>query len=96
VVCPLQNPFDVPLSINEGDAMMSSLPCPVCGQVDDLETVNPLGIHVDKAVLWNCRCGNTRAVAISHHIPQELVKKAMVRDEMSDWSNRYLGCGKAG
>lgn len=96
MVCPLRLTLDVNLSINEGDAMMSSLPCPVCGHVDNLETVNPLGIHVEKAVLWNCRCGNTRAVAISHHIPQELVKKAMVRDEMRDWSNRYPGYRNAG
>jgi hypothetical protein len=76
--------------------MTPSLPCAKCGQVDNLETVNPLGIHVDKAVLWNCRCGNTRAVAISHLIPQELVRKAMVMDKMRDWINRDLGYGKAG
>jgi hypothetical protein len=76
--------------------MTPSLPCAKCGQVDNLEAVNPLGIHVDKAVLWNCRCGNTRAVAISHLTPQELVRKAMVMDEMRDWINRDLGYGKAG
>ncbi len=62
--------------------MMPSLPCAKCGQVDDLETVNPLGIHLENSVIWNCRCGSTRAVAISHHTPQELVKKAIVMDEM--------------
>lgn len=38
---------------NRGDAMEHSLPCPNCGQVDDLETVNPLGIFMDRSVLWN-------------------------------------------
>jgi len=61
--------------------MTKSIPCAKCAQVDDLETVNPLGIHMDKAVLWNCRCGNTRAVAVSYYTPQELVRKAMVVDE---------------
>jgi hypothetical protein len=62
--------------------MTPSLPCPKCGQVDDLETVIPIGTHIEKAVIWNCRCGNTRAVEISHHTPQTLVRKAMVADEM--------------
>jgi len=61
--------------------MMKSIPCTKCGRVDDLETVNPLGIHLDKAVLWNCRCGSTRAVAVCHYSAQELVRKAMGMDE---------------
>ncbi len=69
--------------------MMESIPCRKCGRVDDLETVNPLGIHLDKAVLWNCRCGNTRAVAVCHDSAQELVRKAMGMDEMSDGINRH-------
>ena len=68
--------------------MTPSPRCAKCGQIDDLETVNPLGIHMDTAVIWNCWCGNTRAVAISHHTPWELVRRAMAMDEM-----RY---GKAG
>jgi hypothetical protein len=64
--------------------MTPSIPCATCGQVDELETVNPLGIHLDKAVLWNCRCGNTRAVAVSHRIPPELVRKAMTVDKTRD------------
>jgi hypothetical protein len=64
--------------------MTPSLPCEMCGHVDDLETVNPLGTHADELVLWNCRCGNTRAVAIDHHTPQELVRKAIEADEMED------------
>lgn len=64
--------------------MTKSIPCAKCGQVDDMETVNPLGIHGDKAVLWNCRCGNTRAVAVIDYTAQELVRKATVMDAMRD------------
>jgi hypothetical protein len=64
--------------------MMKSIACAKCGQVDDLEKVTPLGIHLDKAVLWNCRCGSTRAVAVIEYTAQELVRKAMVMDEMRD------------
>jgi hypothetical protein len=76
--------------------MTPSLPCAKCGHVDDMEAVNPLGIHGDKAVLWNCRCGNTRAVEVSHYTPQELVRKAMVVDEMRDWINRHLSSAPSG
>jgi hypothetical protein len=68
--------------------MMKSIACAKCGQVDDLDTVNPLGIHLDKAVIWNCRCGSTRAVAVCDYTAQELVRKAMVMDEKRDWINR--------
>jgi len=64
--------------------MTKSIPCAKCAQEDDLETVNPLGIHMDKAVLWNCRCGSTRAVSVIDHTAQELVRKAMAMDEMRD------------
>ena len=62
--------------------MMKSIACAKCGQVDDLEIVIPLGIHLDKAVPWNCECGSTRAVAVIDHTAQELVRKAMVMVEM--------------
>jgi len=62
--------------------MTKSIACAKCGQVDDLETVNPLGIHLDKSVLWNCECGSTRAVAVIDHTAQELVRTAMVLVEM--------------
>ena len=62
--------------------MRPSLPCVKCGHVDDMETVNPLGIHMDKAVLWNCACGSTRAIAVIDYAAQELVRKAMVMDEI--------------
>ena len=76
--------------------MKPSLPCVKCGKVDDLETVNPIGVLMDETVLWGCRCGNTRAVAISHHIPQELVRKAIIADEIRDRLKLYHGIGKAG
>jgi hypothetical protein len=64
--------------------MTPSQPCTICGQVDNLETVDPLGVYLDKAILWICRCGNTRAVEISFRAPQELVRKAMIIDEIKD------------
>jgi len=75
--------------------MERSRPCPNCGQVDDLETVTPIGIFMDRSVLWNCRCGSTRAVDINYHAPLELIRKAMaVMGEMGDWTNRYPDHGK--
>lgn len=65
-----------------GDAMELSLPCSNCGRVEDFECVNPLGIFMDSAVLWNCLCGTTRAVDIKHHAPLKLVLKAMAVDEI--------------
>jgi hypothetical protein len=69
--------------------MTQSIACAKCGQVDDLETVIPLGIHMDKAVLWNCACGSTRAVAVLDDTAQELVRKAMVMDEIRDRNNLH-------
>lgn len=57
-----------------------SIPCPVCGRIEDLALVDPIGIHLDKAVLWNCQCGNTRAVLINRYIPRALMEKALTRD----------------
>ncbi|HZW37325.1 MAG: hypothetical protein ACM319_01805 [Deltaproteobacteria bacterium] len=57
-----------------------SPPCPICGRVDDLAAVDPIGTHLGRAVLWQCPCGNTRAVLINRHIPRALVEKALVRD----------------
>ena len=62
--------------------MTQSIACAKCGQVDDLETVIPLVIHMDKAVLWNCVCGSTRAVSVIDYTAQELVRKAMAMDEL--------------
>jgi len=60
-----------------------SPPCPTCGRIDDLAFVAPLGTHLDKAVLWQCPCGNTRAVLINRHVPRALIEKALVRDARS-------------
>lgn len=65
-----------------------SPPCPICGRIDDLAIVSPTGIHMDKAVLWQCSCGNTRAVLINHHVPRSLIEKALVRNEMQERTNR--------
>ena len=67
---------------------MKSIACSQCGQVDDLDAVNPLGIHMDKAVLWNCRCGSTRAVAVCDYTAQELVRKAIAMDVLRSKTNR--------
>lgn len=64
--------------------MMKSTTCAKCGKVDDLETVSPLGIHLDKAVVWNCQCGNTRAISVSDNTARELVRKAMAMDGMRE------------
>jgi hypothetical protein len=61
---------------------MKSIACAKCDQVDGLDTVNPLGIHLDKAVIWECRCGNTRAVAVCDYTAQELVRRATAMEEM--------------
>ncbi|HEY7528355.1 MAG TPA: hypothetical protein VH660_04330 [Candidatus Deferrimicrobiaceae bacterium] len=76
--------------------MTPSLPCPSCGKIDDLETVIPLGIIANQTILWNCRCGIIRAIAMGHHAPPELVRKVIVADEMKDWIKRSLGHRKAG
>ena len=57
-----------------------SSPCPTCGRIDDLASVDPIGMLLDKAVLWQCTCGNTRAVLIGRHVPRTLIEKAFVRD----------------
>jgi hypothetical protein len=75
--------------------MTPSLPCPNCGHVDDLETVNPIGIIADNATLWHCRCGILRAVAMGNS-PRELVGKVIAADDTRDWLQRSLGYRKAG
>jgi hypothetical protein len=59
--------------------------------MDDLESIKPVGIF-SQVVLWNCQCGNTRAVDIEN-LPQELIRKAMEADEMR---KRSVGFGAAG
>jgi hypothetical protein len=76
--------------------MMKSIACAKCGQVDDLATVNPLGIHLDKVVIWNCRCGNTRSVAVCDYTAQELVRKAMALDEKRSETTGHFAPSVAG
>ena len=63
-----------------GRSGSKSIPCPMCGRKDDLALVDPIGTHLGKAVLWNCQCGNTRAVLIKRYTPLALVEKALARD----------------
>lgn len=57
-----------------------SIPCPTCGRVDDLALVDPIGTHLDTAILWQCQCGNSRAVLINRYTPRALIGKALARD----------------
>jgi len=68
--------------------MTPSIPCAKCGQVDDLETVNPLGIHLDKAVPWNCRCGSTRAVAVIDYMCADT--DVEIGPHVEGWSSHLL------
>jgi hypothetical protein len=58
--------------------------------VDDLETIVPTGIHMDRLIQWECPCRNTRMIEITHHVPQILVRRAILRDEMRERINRHL------
>ena len=59
-----------------------STPCPCCDKMENLETIDPTGIHMDRAIQWRCRCKNLRTLEINYYTPQSLVRKAMARDEM--------------
>jgi predicted nucleic acid-binding Zn ribbon protein len=51
--------------------------------VDDLETIDPTGVHLDRLLQWECCvCKNSRVVEINHHIPGETVRRAMFKDEI--------------
>ena len=67
-------------AIAVGRSGSRSIPCPVCGRIDDLALVDPIGTHMFKAVLWICQCGNTRAVLINRYTPRVLIEKALARD----------------
>lgn len=76
--------------------MTPALPCPECGAVDNLEEIIPLGVHMDKSVLWLCTgCGTSRAVLIDYRLSGDVVRKAMVADEMRGRINRYLRQGSS-
>jgi hypothetical protein len=67
-------------AIAVGRSGSKSIPCPICGRIDDLAFVDPIGTHLGKAVLRNCQCGNTRAVLIKRYTPRALIEKALARD----------------
>ena len=67
-------------AIAAGRSGSKSIPCHICGRVDNLESVDPIGTHLCKAVLWHCQCGNTRAVLINRYTPRALIEKALARD----------------
>ena len=56
-----------------------STPCSICGRIEDLALVDPIGTHLIKAILWDCQCGNTRAVLINRYTPSALIEKALIR-----------------
>ncbi|HEY7528354.1 MAG TPA: hypothetical protein VH660_04325 [Candidatus Deferrimicrobiaceae bacterium] len=70
------------IAVRRRDSM--SIPCPSCGRIDDLSAVDPVGTHLGKAVLWQCPCGNTRAIRIDRRVPRTLIEKALIRDAESD------------
>lgn len=72
--------------------------CRACGRIDDLTTIKPTGVHLDRAVTWQCQCGNTRSVAIDYSIPQVLVRRAMRTDEERKEAREaaIARCAKAG
>jgi len=41
----------------------------------DLALVDPIGTHLIKAILWDCQCGNTRAVLINRYTPSGLSRR---------------------
>ena len=64
-------------AIAVGRSGSKSIPCPICGRIDELAFVDPIGTHLGKAILWNCQCGNTRAVLIKRYTPRALIEKAL-------------------
>ena len=57
-----------------------STPCSICGRIEDLASVDPIGTHLIRAILWDCKCGNTRAAQINRYTPSALIEKAIARD----------------
>jgi hypothetical protein len=40
------------------------------------------------AILWQCSCGNTRAVLINDDVPRALIEKLLAWDEMQERTKR--------
>ena len=69
------------LAIAIGRSRFMSIPCPTCGRREDIRLIDPIGTHLDKAILWLCRCGNSRAVLIDRFTPRSLIEKALAQDD---------------
>ena len=37
-------------------------PCQMCGRVEKINDIDPIGIQYDVLVAWNCVCGTTRCL----------------------------------
>ena len=37
-------------------------PCPMCGRVENIADIEPIGIQYDVLVAWNYMCGTTRCL----------------------------------
>jgi hypothetical protein len=66
--------------------MTPSLPCVKCGQVDDLETVEPIRTIMDRIIEWECPCGIKRLITITPDVPQALIIKAIEADKKAKTS----------
>ena len=68
------------IAVSRSGRGSKSTPCSICGRIEDLALVDPIGTHLIRGVLWDCRCGNTRAVLINRYTPSALIEKAIARD----------------
>ena len=41
---------------------MTIRPCPMCGRVERIDDIEPIGIQYNTLVAWNCVCGTTRCL----------------------------------
>jgi hypothetical protein len=69
----------------EEEPMLRSKPCPKCAAVTDLDKHPLAGIHDNKLIMWNCQCGTTRMIPISHHVPQSIVRRALDAQQLNDY-----------
>jgi hypothetical protein len=67
-------------AIAVGRSGSRSTPCSTCGRIEDLALVDPIGTHLIRGILWDCRCGNTRVALINRYTPSALIEKAIARD----------------
>ena len=60
--------FFLAIAIRRRGSMLP--PCPTCGRRDTLAKVASTGFHMGNAILWQCSCGNTRAILINDDVPK--------------------------